>query len=317
MDNKIYDFSISTLGECKVQSPIQLSTKPGDFIANYVTDNEFIRYRVDCSKGEEEESLSNANLLEKAGPREKIFFNPSHVHAAVITCGGLCPGLNDVIRAVVRCLWIRYGVRRISGIRFGFKGLLPEYGYDVIPLDPDKVDDCHKTGGSMLGTSRGGGNRVIEIADAIENLNVNMVFIIGGDGTQRGSLEVADRLAAFRPLRAVYGNIDGQEIRSTFPMIQRFTIEGIEVLLKHIGGYPGRYDPSIRETLMARPPKLLVCGHSHILKVQYDSSLGTLCVNPGAAGISGFHKVRTLVRLVIDDGTFSGLEVIELSEQEH
>ena len=132
-----------------------------------------------------------------------------------------------------------------------------------------------------------------------------------------GSLEVADRLAAFRPLRAVYGNIDGQEIRSTFPMIQRFTIEGIEILLKHIGGYPGRYDPSIRETLMARPPKLLVCGHSHILKVQYDSSLGTLCVNPGAAGISGFHKVRTLVRLVIDDGTFSGLEVIELSGQEH
>lgn len=194
MDNKIYDFSISTLGECKVKSPIQLSTKTGDFIANYVTDDEFIRYRVDRNKNDKEPPADSSNLLEKAGPREYIFFNPSHVHAAVVTCGGLCPGLNDVIRAVVRCLWIRYGVRRISGIRFGFKGLLPEYGYDVIPLDPDKVDDCHKTGGSMLGTSRGGGNRVIEIADAIENLNVNIVFIIGGDGTQRGSLEVAEEI---------------------------------------------------------------------------------------------------------------------------
>lgn len=194
MGDKMYDFSISTLGACKVKSPIQLSTEAGDFIANYVTDDEFIRYRVDCNKNNDEAVEPGFNLLEKAGPREFIFFNPSHVHAAVVTCGGLCPGLNDVIRAVVRCLWIRYGVRRISGIRFGFKGLLPEYGYEVIPLDLDKVDDCHKTGGSMLGTSRGGGNRVIEIADAIENLNVNIIFIIGGDGTQRGSLEVAEEI---------------------------------------------------------------------------------------------------------------------------
>jgi len=194
MTEPVYDFSISSLGPCKVDSPIKLSKKEGDFIANYVTDEDFIRYRVETSVDQVVGPNKRSELLEKSGPREKIFFNPSHVHAAIVTCGGLCPGINDVIRAVVRCLWNRYGVRRISGIRFGFKGLLPEYGFEVLPLNPELVDDCHKTGGSILGTSRGGGDRVIEIADAIENLNLNMIFIVGGDGTQRGSLEVAEEI---------------------------------------------------------------------------------------------------------------------------
>ena len=127
-----------------------------------------------------------------------------------------------------------------------------------------------------------------------------------------GSSDVAARLAAFRPLRAVYGNIDGQELRRLFPQTLRFEVEGAEVLMKHIGGYPGHYDPSIRGSLLARPPKLFVSGHSHILKVKYDKTLGMLHINPGAAGISGFHKVRTLVRFSVDKGVFSDLEVIEL-----
>ena len=126
-----------------------------------------------------------------------------------------------------------------------------------------------------------------------------------------GSLEVAERLAAFRPLRAVYGNIDGQDLRIRFPEINRFQLEGTDVLIKHIGGYPGKYDPSIRKTLMTQPPKLFISGHSHILKVKYDSSLGLLHINPGAAGKYGFHKVRTLVRFSIENGNFSDLEVIE------
>ncbi|ULQ58806.1 ATP-dependent 6-phosphofructokinase [Brucepastera parasyntrophica] len=194
MDTQKYDFSISTLGPCKVPSPIKLSNVEGDFIANYVTENEFIRYRVDTTMDEVVGPSKRSELLEKAGPREKIYFNPSHVHAAIVTCGGLCPGINDVVRAVVRCLWNRYGVQRISGIRFGFKGFLPDYNFNIQPLDPDFVDDCHKSGGSILGTSRGGGNRVIEIADAIEQLNINVIFIVGGDGTQRGSLEIAEEI---------------------------------------------------------------------------------------------------------------------------
>lgn len=194
MHNIKYDFTIPTLGPCKVHSPIQLSNVEGDFIANYVGDDDFVRYKMDARLDDVVGPCQRSDLLEKAGPREHIFFAPSHVHAAVVTCGGLCPGLNDVIRAVVRCLWIRYGVHRISGIRFGFKGLLPEYGYEIMPLTPQDVDDCHKSGGSILGTSRGGGDRVVEIADSIENLNINMIFIIGGDGTQRGALDIAEEI---------------------------------------------------------------------------------------------------------------------------
>ncbi len=128
-----------------------------------------------------------------------------------------------------------------------------------------------------------------------------------------GSLEIALKLQAFRPLRGVYGNIDGQEIRKHFPLVNRFTVEGAEVLMKHIGGYPGKYDPSIRGSLLTRPPKLFISGHSHILKVKYDKTLDMLHVNPGAAGIYGFHKVRTMVRFAIEEGVFKDLEVIELA----
>lgn len=192
----LFDFTVEELGPCKIKSPIQLSKSHGDMVANYVYDNEFVRYNVDVfnEESKEDEECYKKNLIEKAGPREHIYFNPKHVNAGICTCGGLCPGLNDVIRAIVRCLWNRYGVRRIRGIRFGFKGFFSEQGFDTIDLNPDIVDDIHKTGGSFLGTSRGGGDRVTEIVDAIEALNMNMVFILGGDGTQRGSLDIANEI---------------------------------------------------------------------------------------------------------------------------
>ena len=130
-----------------------------------------------------------------------------------------------------------------------------------------------------------------------------------------GSLEVAERFEAFRPFRAVHGNIDGRDIRLRYPEIQRFIIEGADVLIKHIGGYPGNYDASIRSTLIQHPPTLFFSGHSHILKVMHDRHINALHINPGAAGIHGFHKVRTLVRFTIDNGAFSNLEVIELAPE--
>ena len=130
-----------------------------------------------------------------------------------------------------------------------------------------------------------------------------------------GSLEIAERLAAFRPLRAVYGNIDGQDIRVRYPETAQFTVDGASVLMKHIGGYPGKYDPSIRKQIFANPPKLFISGHSHILKVKFDKTLGLLHINPGAAGIYGFHKARTLVRFTVDNGNFSDMEVIELNDK--
>ncbi len=130
-----------------------------------------------------------------------------------------------------------------------------------------------------------------------------------------GSLELAERLATFRPFRAVYGNIDGQDIRIRYPESDRFTADGADVLMKHIGGYPGKYDPSIRGQILVHPPKLFISGHSHILKIKYDKTLGLLHINPGAAGKYGFHTVRTLVRFTINEGNFYDLEVIELNDK--
>lgn len=130
-----------------------------------------------------------------------------------------------------------------------------------------------------------------------------------------GSVELAERLASLKPLRAVFGNIDGGDLRKMFSEKYRFRCEEVDVLMKHIGGYPGHYDASIRGSLYARPPKLFISGHSHILKVMYDQTLGCLHINPGAAGISGFHKVRTLVRFTIDGSEVKDLEVIELGEK--
>ncbi len=132
-----------------------------------------------------------------------------------------------------------------------------------------------------------------------------------------GSMEVADRLSEIATLRAVFGNIDGGDLRYRFTERYRFKCEEVDVLMKHIGGYPGSYDASVRGTLYTNPPRLFIAGHSHLLKVQYDKTLNMLHINPGAAGISGFHKVRTLVRFVIDGAEIRDLEVIELREDPH
>ena len=124
--------------------------------------------------------------------------------------------------------------------------------------------------------------------------------------------ELAERLAAFRPLRAVCGNCDGGDLRLMYPETLRFRCEEVDVLMKHIGGYPGRYDPSIRSEIYARPPQLFISGHSHILKVQYDRTLNLLHINPGAAGMQGWQRERTLVRIAIDGAKISDCVVIEL-----
>ncbi|MEG1573706.1 MAG: metallophosphoesterase family protein [Bacteroidales bacterium] len=130
-----------------------------------------------------------------------------------------------------------------------------------------------------------------------------------------GSMDVIEKLQAIKPLRAVYGNIDGHDIRGTYPKHQHFELEGAKIWMTHIGGYPGHYSPEVTPEIYHRPPNLFVSGHSHILKVQYDKTLNLLHINPGAAGISGFHQVRTLIRFCINAGEFKDMEVIELSEK--
>lgn len=127
-----------------------------------------------------------------------------------------------------------------------------------------------------------------------------------------GTSELTDKLAAFKPLRAVYGNIDGAALRRTYPENLHFEIAGLKVFMTHIGGYPGKYPTRIREQIMAEKPGLFICGHSHILKVMPDKQYNLLHINPGAAGNHGFHRVKTLVRFEIENGKIGQLQAIEL-----
>ncbi len=130
-----------------------------------------------------------------------------------------------------------------------------------------------------------------------------------------GTVELADKLKAFKPLRGVYGNIDGADIRIEYPEKLRFKCEEVDVLMTHIGGYPGHYAPAIRLELRSHPPQLFLSGHSHILKIIYDDKINCLHMNPGAAGKVGWHKVRTLIRFVVDGKNMKNCEVIELGKK--
>ena len=127
-----------------------------------------------------------------------------------------------------------------------------------------------------------------------------------------GPCSVTDELKKVNPVKAVYGNIDGSQIRMEFPLHQRFFCEGVDVWITHIGGYPGKYSPAIREEIQQNPPRLFICGHSHILKVIYDQKIGVLHLNPGAAGKQGWHKIRSLLKFCISEDKIHTLEAIEL-----
>jgi 6-phosphofructokinase 1 len=188
------DFTIPVLGKRTVQSPISLSKRKDDFVADYVDDDQCIVYNIETGRGAPAPSFTKSNLLEKAGPREKIYFESAKVHAGIVTCGGLCPGLNDVIRAIVMCLWYHYDVKRISGIRYGYRGFLSRFGLPIMKLTPEEVLDIHCKGGTILGSSRGYGDCVEEIVDSLERMNLNIHFTIGGDGTQKGALTISKEL---------------------------------------------------------------------------------------------------------------------------
>ena len=130
-----------------------------------------------------------------------------------------------------------------------------------------------------------------------------------------GDLIVTDTIKKIKPLRGVYGNIDDDKARMEFPLNNRFLCEDVDVWITHIGGYTGKYNQSIRTEIQNNPPKLFICGHSHILKVQFDKTLNLLHMNPGACGIYGFHQVRTMLRFEIDGEKIQGLEIIEIGKK--
>ncbi|MEN8191999.1 MAG: ATP-dependent 6-phosphofructokinase [Bacteroidota bacterium] len=186
-------FEIKTLGPCRIPSPLAQKLSTESKKINYVADNDKILFDQNINIKAPNSEKENQPVLELAGPRENIYFDPHHSRAAIVTCGGLCPGINDVIRAIVMNLTYRYGVKNIYGIKYGYQGFIPEYGHDVIDLTPKTVSDIHKWGGTVLGTSRGKQDPV-KIVDCLERMSINMLFIIGGDGTIRGALKIAEEV---------------------------------------------------------------------------------------------------------------------------
>jgi 6-phosphofructokinase 1 len=178
------DFEIRRLGKCTVDSPLGLSTVHGDSIANFVDASR--RVALDPHVHAKDDGMG----FELAGPRQGIFFDPAKLRAAIVTCGGICPGTNNVIRGLVMQLHHRYGVERIVGVRYGLRGFIPGYGLPFVDLGPGMVARIHQLGGTILGSSRGPQDPGA-IVDTLERQDVNIVFFVGGDGTLRAAHRVA------------------------------------------------------------------------------------------------------------------------------
>lgn len=183
------DLHVSTLGLNEKPSPLHLSSHHGDGLGDFVPGYPRIRYQLDVSPEAPHQDL----LFEQAGPRERIYFDPFYTTAAIVTCGGLCPGLNNVIRSVYLELTKNYGVRNVLGIRSGYLGLNPASGLAPIPLTVDYVSEIHKLGGTALGSSRGPQDPVT-VVDFLHRQGINILFCVGGDGTQRGAHQIFEEV---------------------------------------------------------------------------------------------------------------------------
>lgn len=192
---------VKQLGPCRIDSPIKkhrhaIEHKEQLFICE---ESKVLQQNVFCGKNEAGECQGYCNDTDKgdrlfyelAGPREKIYFDPSKTRAGIVTCGGLCPGLNDVIRSVVLGLYKNYSVSRIYGFRYGYQGFIASYGHEALELTPEMVDGWQDLGGTALGSSRGPQD-IPEIVDCLERMAINQLYVVGGDGTMRGALQIAE-----------------------------------------------------------------------------------------------------------------------------
>lgn len=199
------DLHVKTLGPCRLDSPLAPLLEQRRWSINNVDESDRVLFddtvHMATARGGAVDALPG---FEPAGPRKKIFFDPSKTRVGIVTCGGLCPGLNDVIRGLVMELAFHYGVRRIHGFRNGYQGFVARYGRSVLDLTPEFVSSINADGGTILGTSRGEQNPE-EIVDCLERMNINILFVIGGDGTLRGAMKIAGVVAERGAKIAVVG----------------------------------------------------------------------------------------------------------------
>ena len=198
MGNNTLEFNtaIANLGKAKI--PTTLVNQ------RFVDDSKLLTLSMTSDELTELDSDTLAMQFEKAGPRKKLYFDPSKTKCAIVTCGGLCPGINDVIRSIVMKAYYHYGLRTITGIRNGLRGFIPEYGYDVMELTPENVTNIHHFGGTILGTSREQ-QQAEEIVDSLERMNINVLFVIGGDGTMRAAKKIVSEVTARKRSISVIG----------------------------------------------------------------------------------------------------------------
>lgn len=250
------DFNVNSLGKCTIDNPLKLMHTEGVEFQTLVKDGE--RVLADCSlenfkkcREEGTEPLS----FEKAGPHEKIYFDPKKTKVAIVTCGGLCPGLNNVIRSLVVQLYNRYGVTRVMGIKYGYEGFIPEFGHDIVELTPDLVDNIHLQGGTILGSSRGNQD-ITAIVDALERMNINILFTVGGDGTLRGAHQIWEEIHR-RKLKIAVGGVpktidnDISYVAKSFGFETAFTI-AYDILRDAHNEAKGAYNGIAMVKLMGR-----------------------------------------------------------------
>ncbi len=188
------DFLVKDLGKRKVKSPLSLSGVAGDGMYNYLKEGERILFNPNIKYIDNEQKNGNDLIsFEKAGSYKKLFFDPKKTKVGIVTCGGLCPGLNNVIRGLVMELYYRYDVKRVFGFKYGYAGLVSEAGHPYVELTPQTIESIHSQGGTILGSSRGEQD-VAEVVDTLDILNINILFTIGGDGTQHGAHAIVEEI---------------------------------------------------------------------------------------------------------------------------
>ncbi|MDA8402579.1 MAG: ATP-dependent 6-phosphofructokinase [Desulfobacteraceae bacterium] len=239
-----FDTDIETIGKAKIESMI-LDEISGTSEEIFKSDTDRILIDVTASNIIKQiNAKKTPPTFELAGPRKKIFFDPSKLKCAVVTCGGLCPGINNVIRAIVLELHYRYRVRNIYGIRYGLQGFIPEFGHQVMDLTPDRVVNIHEMGGSILGSSRGPQD-IEAIVDCLERMNIGILFMIGGDGTLRAASSIAEEIKKRKTKISVIGipkTIDNDIFRLArsfgFDSAVDIATEAIKGAHKEAEGYP-------------------------------------------------------------------------------
>ena len=219
---KYEDFLITSLGKGSVVSPIKDTQRAESHIFKFVKDTERILYDVSLDNFYQFKKSGEIPIsFEKAGPRENLFFEPVKTKVAIVTCGGLCPGLNNVIRSIVNELYYRYGISRVLGIKYGYEGLIPKYNHPVVELTPSMVSYIHLTGGTFLGSSRGIQD-VEKMVDTLEILNINILYCIGGDGTLRGA-------------HAIFKEIEKRKLKISVSGIPKTIDNDIDLIQKSFG----------------------------------------------------------------------------------